>query len=1029
MSEFPRRIENVRHALAQKVGARAQFTVTNGAPGGDPPAGLVVLNLDGTAGAALYEDADDVFYVRAGAANIIKFLSSGGTLRWKMDFTTSPYTFEAADIYGELRGANVTSGADPGHTHTHASLTHTLDDAYTDGATVEIDATEVSYNIISATNGKGATIALTDTDSSPGTALDHLLLLRNSCDNSVVGAALKVTTTGEASSWVETALDVSDSGIVLALDAGANDLEGTKWSIDGSTGAVLAGDFVKTGWPDTPGVTLSFDNATMTFTVTDGGSAVYYIDGIKYTLGGNKTVTITDTEGVWYIYFVGATLTASQTPWDIVSDDKALVAYLYWDATNNEEILIGYELHGYDMPAATHARMHFAGGAAWESGLLVTDAGGEEANVSAGTIHDEDLSITITDGAGGALFEQVLSPAELPIYYRDGASAWRLFDTADKAGATDLGYVDGANDLKYNELNGAWGLTTAGNNKYVAMWTVTINDITEPVALLMGQRVDNTLADAKENNLFGNLDLEGLPFEEMVVLARLLLKDTAGGLFYTLEEVTDLRAFNAEGNVTSPLTTDHGGLAGLGDDDHVQYALVDGTRAFTGAVTINATATYELDVTSTGTQSIRVYSTDAGNASLRLESGVGDYFLIEYTSGGDLTFDYSGANRAFLTAAGRLTLNDALIAGASSLIAGNLELDVASGDAIFVVDTDGADRWAWGVEDDAGSTYPFQISTGGSLAAPKFQMTSAGVATFINDIELRDGAVAGDYLVRIYDSGTDGVIDVYDSGVVTARIYANGVSYFTGGDLGIGTKTVPKSAVGYAKLAIEGTDESSAGPHLQFTTATDNYPLLQILPWGHDNISLAFDSYYDGVWKSSDAGSSFRIAKTGDELLFDYDTAAAGAAIVWNTGCKLDASGDFTVTGVVKGSTCTLQAHDSNTRTAAAYMLMGANVPFTASSGWEMHTSGSILAISSMGNCTATDGKGSTWNVVVRKNNVSVFTGAVADCSSTGWKSSVATQARGTDTFADGDIIQLSCAITGCSIVDQGAFLVVVFDD
>jgi hypothetical protein len=34
--------------------------------------------------------------------------------------------------------------------------------------------------------------------------------------------------------------------------------------------------------------------------------------------------------------------------------------------------------------------------------------------------------------------------------------------------------------------------------------------------------------------------------------------------------------------------TDHGGLGGLLDDDHTQYALADGTRTFTGNVTINA---------------------------------------------------------------------------------------------------------------------------------------------------------------------------------------------------------------------------------------------------------------------------------------------------------------------------------------------------------------------------------------------------------------------------------------------------------
>jgi hypothetical protein len=361
-----------------------------------------------------------------------------------------------------------------------------------------------------------------------------------------------------------------------------------------STGVVQATNFAKTGWPFSPGVTLSFDNGTRTFTVTDGGSAYYYIAGVKYTLGGNKTVQITDTEGEWYIYFSGSTLTASQTPWVITDDDKAFVAALYWDATNNEHILLGYELHGFQMDAATHSRLHHGGGSAWDSGLLVSDAGSEDINVSAGDFHDEDIEVTITDSAGGGLWEQVLSPAELPIYYRSGASDWRRYDTADKATATDAGYVDGSNDLHYNKLNGTWASTAMTTGKYVAYYVVATNDQSTPVALIMGQRIDNTLAQARANNVFSGMSLSGLPFTEMVLLARLLLVDTGSGVYYTLEEITDLRSTNAQGTVTTPLITDHGGLGGLSDDDHTQYALLAGR---TGGQTLSGSDTTSEDLT------------------------------------------------------------------------------------------------------------------------------------------------------------------------------------------------------------------------------------------------------------------------------------------------------------------------------------------------------------------------------------------------------------------------------------------------
>ncbi len=97
------------------------------------------------------------------------------------------------------------------------------------------------------------------------------------------------------------------------------------------------------------------------------------------------------------------------------------------------------------------------------------------------------------------------------------------------------------------------------------------------------------------------------------------------------------------------------------------------------------------------------------------------------------------------------------------------------------------------------------------------------------------------------------------------------------GKVGIGTATVPKNSTGSAMLALEGVNGSVNGPNMQFTTASTNHPLLQILNYTHDNISLNFDAYFDGsVWKSSDAGSNFQIYKASDKL-YNYYKAAVSA--------------------------------------------------------------------------------------------------------------------------------------------------------
>lgn len=103
------------------------------------------------------------------------------------------------------------------------------------------------------------------------------------------------------------------------------------------------------------------------------------------------------------------------------------------------------------------------------------------------------------------------------------------------------------------------------------------------------------------------------------------------------------------------------------------------------------------------------------------------------------------------------------------------------------------------------------------------------------------------------------------------------------GNLGIGTATIPHGGVGAAKIAIDGTNASAAGPHIQITTDSDDYPLLQVFSWQHDTIALLFDAYYDNAYRSSDAGSNYAIRKTSDTLYFQRDAGiAAGNIITWD---------------------------------------------------------------------------------------------------------------------------------------------------
>jgi hypothetical protein len=340
----------------------------------------------------------------------------------------------------------------------------------------------------------------------------------------------------------------------------------------------------KTGWasPATSLVTLAFNDGTREFTLTPTGASFdYWIQGVKYTKTTPQTVTITDTYGAWFIYFDGDTLTASQTPWGIVADDKAFVALIYWDADANEAIRVEYELHGWMMDAATHEYLHDTFGTRWEEGLAV-GINGDNLDITAGELHDEDLQITITDSGGGSFWEQDLTPASLPILYRSGASGlWKRI-----AASTTPCYLD-TNVLQINVFSGgSWTWAPVTVNQYCAYWVVASSDINEPVFLVAGQEDGATLTNAQDGNSLADMAFGGLPSAEHKVVARVIVRRVNGAPYYDLIEVADYRDVSDEPSGTAPVIGDHGSLTGLTDPDHPATAVSVSTTNFAGILSV-----------------------------------------------------------------------------------------------------------------------------------------------------------------------------------------------------------------------------------------------------------------------------------------------------------------------------------------------------------------------------------------------------------------------------------------------------------
>jgi hypothetical protein len=145
---------------------------------------------------------------------------------------------------------------------------------------------------------------------------------------------------------------------------------------------------------------------------------------------------------------------------------------------------------------------------------------------------------------------------------------------------------------------------------------------------------------------------------------------------------------------------------------------------------------------------------------------------------------------------------------------------------------------------------------------------------------------------------TLGNTDNYDLGFLTNN--TNRLHIQNDGKIGFGTGNValPLIADQWGSYWFKGTNASEHGPHMNWVTDADNYPAFFLMPYGHDNISMAWDAYFGAavdIWQSSDAGSNFSLIKAGDLLTLYYDSGVAqGSQVTWNTALYVNSNGEMT---------------------------------------------------------------------------------------------------------------------------------------
>ena len=330
-----------------------------------------------------------------------------------------------------------------------------------------------------------------------------------------------------------------------------------------------------TGFPNRTDSTISFTEGTRTFsiqpTVTDFD---FYSCGVKLTSTGD-TVTITDTEGLWFIYYTSTgVLTASLTPWAF-DCGHVYVSILYWDATNKTNLGLGEERHGTVMDSATHEYLHEHFGAVWESGFtpsIIADGNGsldshcEIQSVSAGVFDDEDIE-----------HNSIEQTADFIMLYKESSGAY--FRKAVQGNS--LVNITGTRP-NYNEfLGGSWTRTEVANTKFTLTHLFATNSILpQKNILVMGENQYNSKADAQDG---AHIELTALvtgalPTPEFVAIATFIIEckdaytNTYNARVVSTSDGGDFVDFRvSEKTGVGAVATDHGNLAGLTEDDHIQY--------------------------------------------------------------------------------------------------------------------------------------------------------------------------------------------------------------------------------------------------------------------------------------------------------------------------------------------------------------------------------------------------------------------------------------------------------------------------
>ncbi len=320
------------------------------------------------------------------------------------------------------------------------------------------------------------------------------------------------------------------------------------------------------------------------------------------------------------------------------------------------------------------------------SGGVLSEAGSRNVAVTAGTWWEglEKFTTTSLDTSAAGTFGY---------YYSDGAGGW-----------TEITSSTQIDNTQYDDGDGTLG--TLANNQYGAHWIYLGNDGDYYIVYGVGSY---TLTEANDAGVPANVPPH---FDEnhSKLIGKIIIQKSASS-------ATSVQsAFNGQFSFES--ASDHGGLTGLGDDDHTQYQKTADNATTWGDGTL-ASFAWTFDVT--GVDSTVTFGNGLITLGADLALGSNDIIGVTGLTAATATTNTFGIND-------NVDQSHYLQIQASSNLTANRILALETGDAAVTLDLadDNADRlFAW--DDTAGKWEPTVIGSG--LAYDGTTLTATGVSS------------------------------------------------------------------------------------------------------------------------------------------------------------------------------------------------------------------------------------------------------------------------------------------------------------